>query len=104
MTRDILSTLWVRLGTGQILWVRSSSNSGMKYGKKCGSTVYIGVLLNLTRGQLSFSINGENQGTAFSCDDLKQGPFYPAVTLREGCFVEIVKEDIQVSQLFNELN
>ena len=39
----------------------------------------IGVLVDMVEGQLSFSKNGRNWGTAYKDDQLKVGELYPAV-------------------------
>ncbi|CAD8081889.1 unnamed protein product [Paramecium sonneborni] len=36
-------------------------------------------MLNMIDGQLSFSINGENQGIAFESKELKEIPLYAAI-------------------------
>jgi hypothetical protein len=59
---------------------------GIKYGTICKARQAhkIGVFVNVTRGEIGFSIDGEFHGIAFTGDELKDGPFYPAVSLREG--------------------
>lgn len=59
---------------------------GIKYGQNCKSreTHKVGVFVNVTRGEIGFSLNGNFQGIGFSGEELKNGPFYPAVSLREG--------------------
>ncbi|CAK80296.1 unnamed protein product (macronuclear) [Paramecium tetraurelia] len=60
--------------------LRHNSNStGNKYGKQYKKGDIIGVMLNMIDGQLSFSINGENQGIAFECNELKEVPLYAAI-------------------------
>lgn len=44
----------------------------------------IGVLVNMTRGEIGFTINGQFHGIAFYAEELKEGPLYPAIALREG--------------------
>jgi hypothetical protein len=44
----------------------------------------IGVLVNVTRGEIGFTVNGTFHGIGFSGEELTTGPFYPAVSLREG--------------------
>jgi hypothetical protein len=77
---------------------------GVKYGTKCKSTEShrIGVFVNVTRGQIAFSINGVFHKIAFSCDSLKKGPFYPAVALREGgvaSFGKVIKNPDEIINL-----
>jgi hypothetical protein len=59
---------------------------GIKYGTNCRSkeSHTIGVFVNITRGEIGFSINGTFHGIGFSGEELKEGPFYPAIALREG--------------------
>lgn len=58
---------------------------GVKYGKKCKfGAVRIGVFINVNRGQIGFTVNNIFHGVAFEGKDFKEGPFYPAVSLREG--------------------
>jgi E3 ubiquitin-protein ligase NRDP1 len=50
-------------GLGQL---RNGSNaSGSAYGKRFKKKGVLGVQLNLTKGTLSFSLNGESFGVAF---------------------------------------
>ncbi|CAD8080475.1 unnamed protein product [Paramecium sonneborni] len=57
----------------------NSNSSGNKYGKQYKKGDIIGVMLNMIDGQLSFSINGENQGIAFESKELKEIPLYAAI-------------------------
>ena len=41
----------------------------------------LGVFLDMNKGTLSFGLNGENWGVAFSNAALKKGPVFPAVSL-----------------------
>lgn len=44
----------------------------------------------MTKGRLSFSLNGENMGVAYDNVALKSGPIYPAVALLHcaGCTIK----------------
>ncbi len=46
-------------------------------------------MLNMTRGQLAFSLDGEYMGVAFEDEELKTGPIIPALALLHtaGCTV-----------------
>lgn len=67
------------LGLGQL---RNGSNaSGPSYGKKFKKDGALGVCLNMNLGTLSFSLNGQNMGVAYTNDKLKEGPIFPAVAL-----------------------
>jgi len=61
--------------------LRNNSDSmGLKYGKDTrGKQTTVGVIVNLSRGQLGFTIDGEYQGVAFENPALMKGPVYPAV-------------------------
>lgn len=48
------------------------------------------MIINSTKGTVSFIINGENRGIAFKGEELKDTVLYPAVALREGCKVTFV--------------
>eukprot|EP01017_Pseudomicrothorax_dubius_P032623 TRINITY_DN4289_c0_g1_i3.p2 TRINITY_DN4289_c0_g1~~TRINITY_DN4289_c0_g1_i3.p2 ORF type:complete len:143 (-),score=27.25 TRINITY_DN4289_c0_g1_i3:147-575(-) len=66
-------------GLGQL---RHNSNaSGPQFGKKFKKEGVLGIFLDMNRGELSFSLNGENMGVAFKSDALKSGPIYAAVSL-----------------------
>ena len=74
-------------GLGQL---RQNSNaSGPQYGKRMKKEGVLGVFLNMDKGQLSFSLNGENMGVAFENVALKKGPIFPAVALLHcaGCTI-----------------
>jgi len=65
----------------------------MKYGEKCkGNFSTIGVFINTNRGQIGFSVNGKFSGVAFEGDEFREGPFYPAVALREGVSAVFVNQ------------
>jgi len=79
-------------GLGQL---RHASNaSGASYGKKFKKEGVLGVFLDMNRGILSFSLNGEYMGVAFQSDALKKGPIWPAVSLLHcaGCKLETGKK------------
>lgn len=70
---------WAYYGLGQL---RNASNAtGSAYGKKFKRDGILGVCLNMVKGTLSFSLNGENMGVAFQDEKLKSGIYYPAVGL-----------------------
>jgi hypothetical protein len=75
-------------GLGQL---RHGSNaSGSPYGKKFKKEGALGVFLDMNKGTISFSLNGEFFGVAFKSDALKKGPCYAAVSLLHcaGCKLE----------------
>ncbi|EGR32707.1 spry domain protein [Ichthyophthirius multifiliis] len=67
-----------------------SNQSGKQYGKKIKNEGVLGVFLNIDKGQLSFSLNGEYLGIAYECENLKKGPIYPAISLCSisGCKIQ----------------
>jgi E3 ubiquitin-protein ligase NRDP1 len=66
-------------GLGQL---RHGSNAnGNPYGKKFKKQGALGVCLDMNRGLLSFSLDGQSFGVAFHSETLKKGPIYPAVAL-----------------------
>ena len=66
-------------GLGQL---RHNSNaSGPQYGKRFKKEGVLGVFLDMNRGILSFALNGEYFGVAYTNEALKKGPIYPAVSL-----------------------
>ena len=66
-------------GLGQL---RHNSNaSGPQYGKKFKKEGVLGVFLDMNRGILSFALNGDYFGVAYTNDALKKGPIFPAVSL-----------------------
>ncbi|CAM6004336.1 unnamed protein product [Sphagnum balticum] len=70
--------------------LRHNSNaSGPQYGKRLKKEGILGIYLNMDKGQLSFSLNGENMGVAFDNASLKKGPVYPAAALLHsaGCSI-----------------
>lgn len=74
---------------------------GLPYGIDCEneSKVNIGIYLNMLRGQLSFSINGKFYGVAFENDELKSGPYFVGVSIREGGEARFVKRLNNVDEL-----
>lgn len=75
-------------GLGQL---RHGSNAnGNSYGKKFKKEGVLGVCLDMTKGTLSFALNGEFMGVAFQAPALKNGPIYPAVSLLHNAGCQIV--------------
>jgi len=59
----------------------NSDSMGLKYGKDIrGKQTTVGVIVNLSKGQIGFMIDGEYQGVAFENAALLKGPVYPAVS------------------------
>jgi hypothetical protein len=78
-------------GLGQL---RHNSNaSGPQYGKKFKKEGVLGCCLNMNKGVLSFSLNGEYMGPAYTNEALKKGPIYVAVSLLHcaGCKIDSTK-------------
>lgn len=75
-------------GLGQLRY--NSNASGPQYGKRLKKEGVLGVFLNMDKGHLSFSLNGQNMGVAFDNVSLKKGPIYPAVALLHcaGCSIK----------------
>jgi E3 ubiquitin-protein ligase NRDP1 len=72
-------------GIGQL---RHFSNaSGNLYGKRFKKTGVLGVFLNMNKGTLSFSLNGEDMGVAFKDEQLSKKPVFIAAALlhTSGC-------------------
>eukprot|EP01015_Nassula_variabilis_P002947 TRINITY_DN1178_c0_g1_i2.p1 TRINITY_DN1178_c0_g1~~TRINITY_DN1178_c0_g1_i2.p1 ORF type:complete len:376 (-),score=41.51 TRINITY_DN1178_c0_g1_i2:115-1242(-) len=66
-------------GLGQL---RHNSNaSGPQYGKKFKKNGVLGVCLDMNKGTLSFALDNEYFGVAYSSESLKVGPIYPAISL-----------------------
>lgn len=62
--------------------MRHHSNAhGEAYGKPVKRQGVIGVFLNMNKGTLCFSIDGEYCGKAYQDEQLKTGPIFPAVSL-----------------------
>lgn len=79
---------WAYYGLGQL---RHGSNAtGSNYGKRFKKEGVLGVCLNMNNGTLSFSLNGENMGVAFTDEKLKSGTYFPAVSLLHcaGCKIK----------------
>lgn len=70
---------WAFYGLGQLR--HCDAANGPKFGKNFKKQGVLGVFLDMNRGTLSFSIDGEWQGVAFDDEELKKGPIYPAVAL-----------------------
>lgn len=78
-------------GLGQL---RHNSNSiGGPFGKKFKKTGVLGICLDMTKGSLSFALDGEYMGEAYKAEALKKGPAYAAVSLlhQAGCTLETGK-------------
>lgn len=76
---------WAFFGVGQL---RHNSNAqGAPYGKVFKRQGVLGVFLNMNKGTLSFSIDGQYCGVAFEDTNLKSGPIYPAISVlhKAGC-------------------
>ena len=71
--------------------LRHGSNAtGPQYGKRFKKTGVLGVFLNMDKGTLSFSLNNEDLGVAYTDAELTRGPLYPAVALLHcsGCIIK----------------
>jgi SPRY domain len=66
-------------GVGQLR--HSDSTNGIKYGKQFKNSGVLGVQLNMKDGTLSFSLNSEYLGIAFTDKALTNPPIYAAVSL-----------------------
>lgn len=56
--------------------------NGMSFGtKSMKKEGVLGVLLDMEKGTLSFSLNGAMLGVAFEDEELRRGPIWPAVAL-----------------------
>jgi serine/threonine protein kinase len=64
-----------------------NNSSGSVYGKPFKTAGVIGCFLNMISGKLSFTVNGEYFGVAYTDARLTQGPIYPAIALMKqaGC-------------------
>lgn len=79
---------WAFYGLGQL---RHHSNaSGPQYGKRFKKDGILGVYLNMNKGTLAFSLNGDPMGVAYTDSGLTKGPIYPAVSLLHcaGCIIK----------------
>lgn len=66
-------------GTGK----KSNSKNFDDYGEAFGLNDVIGCLLDLNKGEISYTKNGKNLGVAFRLNDqMKNETFYPAVVLK----------------------
>ena len=68
---------WAFKGLGQLAHGNNAGNHIPRFKKKG----VLGCLLDMNKGTLSFSLNGEFMGVAFTDQNLKKGPLYPAVAL-----------------------
>lgn len=75
-------------GLGQLRY--GSNAAGTQYGKRFKKEGVLGIYLNMNKGTLSFALNGEFFGVAFTDNKLKQGPIFPAVSLlhQAGCTIK----------------
>jgi hypothetical protein len=84
--------------------LRHGSNAtGSQYGKRFKKSGVLGVFLNMNKGKLYFSLNGENMGVAFEDPKaLTVGPLYPAVALLHcsGC---TIKGALPIPKIFENL-
>ena len=83
---------WCYFGLGELR--HANDYSGPKYGKKFTKSGIIGVYLNMYKGILGFTLNGEYFGIAFKDTELEKGPIYPAVSLlrKSGCTLVSAKQ------------
>ena len=73
--------------------LRNGSDSmGYKYGERMAKDGRVGVLIDISKGQIQLFLNGKNFGLAFESDQLKKGPIYPAISLREDTKIKFLKE------------
>lgn len=79
-----------------------SNASGPQYGKRFKKDGILGVYLNMNKGTLAFSLNGDLMGVAYTDSGLTKGPIYPAVSLLHcaGC---IIKGELPIPAIFNGL-
>ena len=62
--------------------LRHGSNAeGKKYGKAFKKKGILGVYLDMDKGQLSFALDGEYFGVAFTDEKLRRGPIWAAISL-----------------------
>ena len=90
----------VNSGLGQL---RQHSNaSGPQYGKRFKKEGTLGVYLNMNKGTLAFSLNGESMGIAFTDPGLTKGPIYPTVSLLHcaGC---MIKGELAIPSMFQKM-
>ncbi len=82
---------WGYYGLGQL---RHGNNSaGPKYGKTFKNNGYLGLCLDMNKGQICLALNGEYLGVAFKDEALRKGPIYAAVSLlhKAGCKLVVNK-------------
>ncbi len=60
---------------------------GPKFGRPFKKNGVLGLCLDMDKGELSFSLDGDYMGVGYTDAALKQGPLYPAVALvhEAGC-------------------
>jgi E3 ubiquitin-protein ligase NRDP1 len=90
----------LNLGLGQL---RHHSNaSGPQYGKRFKKEGTLGVYLNMNKGTLALSLNGESMGVAFTDAGLTKGPIYPTVSLLHcaGC---LIKGELPIPPMFQNM-
>ena len=92
--------LKINSGLGQLR--RHSNASGPQYGKRFKKEGTLGVYLNMNKGTLAFSLNGESMGIAFTDAGLTKGPIYPTVSLLHcaGC---LIKGELPIPSMFQNM-
>jgi hypothetical protein len=67
----------------------NSASFGAAYGRPVKNTGKVGVYLDAVKGELSFCIDGEDQGVAYSEPALAKRTFYAAVCMlkKGGCTI-----------------
>lgn len=64
LASHIMVFFWLNLGLGQL---RNGSNAtGSSYGKRFKKSGVLGICLNMDKGTLSFALDGEYMGVAFT--------------------------------------
>lgn len=82
--------------------LRHGSNAtGSNFGKRFKKSGSLGIYLNMDKGEIHFSLNGEYLGRAFQDEGLKKGPIYPAVALLHcaGCSIT---EEMPIPEIFKD--
>ena len=74
-------------GVGQLR--HGDNKAGKGYGKSFKKSGTLGVYLDMDNGILAFSVDNTGYGPAFTDDQLKHGPIYPAISLlhKAGCLL-----------------
>jgi hypothetical protein len=71
---------WAYYAVGQLR--HCDGANGISFGNKTMKKEgVLGVLLDMNRGTLSFSLNNFLLGVAFEDEELKNGPIWPAIAL-----------------------